>query len=409
MELSPEIANYIVESIGGAGQPPETGFEFFSAGLDEYLSTLDEEYLGSYLQQGGSSFKMVVGVYGGGKTHFLYSVRDIAWRKNFIASYVALSGQESPFHKLELVYKAITRGLVPPLDPEELLSGYERGLPALIRRWVARDLNDLSFDAQTEDSHKAELLSQVEMIKGIESLSFEKAIKAAYKSVLLGEDEDFNNLCQWLTGEGYDRRVHAPFGIMQKLDRTTVSTMFRSLAQWLRQIGFSGLVVLFDEAERMTSMTGKQRETHLSNLRELIDDCTRKSLQGVFLLYAVPDQHFLEGGAAVYEALRQRVSTVFEEFNPTGVRIELEPLISEPISFLQEVGEKVVRVYEVAKGEELDPTLATELVSMVAEAAYGLRFGDIGYKRLFVQGMIKALNFLRKRGQLPSMSDLGWD
>lgn len=41
-------------------------------------------------------------------------------------------------------------------------------------------------------------------------------------------------------------------------------------------------------------------------------------------LLRVPDLSFLDGRAQVYEALRQRLSTVFEEVNPTGVRIDLD-------------------------------------------------------------------------------------
>ena len=39
----------------------------------------------------------------------------------------------------------------------------------------------------------------------------------------------------------------------------------------------------------------------------------------------VPDESFLEGRTNVYEALNQRLATVFEnELNPTGVKIDLE-------------------------------------------------------------------------------------
>ena len=101
-ELSPSIARNIIERVGSSGQPPEYGFQFFSSGLDPYLSAIDTEYLSSFIKDGGSVFKMVVGTYGGGKTHFLYCVRDIAWKHNFVVSYVSLKPEECPFHKLEL-------------------------------------------------------------------------------------------------------------------------------------------------------------------------------------------------------------------------------------------------------------------------------------------------------------------
>ena len=106
-ELSPEIARRIIDRVGGPGQPPEYGFQFFTAGLDPYLSVIQEEYLSSLVKDGGSAFKLVVGVFGGGKTHFLYCIRDAAWKENFITANVDLSPNETPFSKLDLVYKAI--------------------------------------------------------------------------------------------------------------------------------------------------------------------------------------------------------------------------------------------------------------------------------------------------------------
>ena len=35
------------------------------------LAAIDEFYLSSYLQDGGAAYKMVVGDYGGGKSHFI--------------------------------------------------------------------------------------------------------------------------------------------------------------------------------------------------------------------------------------------------------------------------------------------------------------------------------------------------
>jgi hypothetical protein len=132
-ELKPQVARRIIDTVGANGIPPQYGFQFFTAGLEPYLSVIEEEYLASFIKQGGSAFKMVVGVYGGGKTHFLYCVRDIAWNHNFAVSYVSLSPGESPFHKLELVYSAIVRNIVAPLTADELLSGYEPGIGAFLR------------------------------------------------------------------------------------------------------------------------------------------------------------------------------------------------------------------------------------------------------------------------------------
>src|SRR5438552_16764462 len=112
-DLDALIARRIIEKVGSAGTPPEFGYQHFSSGLDPYLSVIENEYLGDFIRDGGSAFKMVVGIYGGGKTHFLFSVRDLAWKYGYAVSYVSLKQGESPFHRLELVYSAIAKRLTP--------------------------------------------------------------------------------------------------------------------------------------------------------------------------------------------------------------------------------------------------------------------------------------------------------
>ena len=125
--LTQNIARQIIERVGSSGCPPEWGFQFFTAGLDWYLKILEEDYLKTFIKDGGASFKIVVGAYGGGKTHFLYNIRELAWKNNYIVSYCSLSPEESPFYRLEKVYKSVVENLMYPLTPEELFSGSDMG------------------------------------------------------------------------------------------------------------------------------------------------------------------------------------------------------------------------------------------------------------------------------------------
>ena len=79
--LTQQEAQHIVRKLGESGIPPTRGLEAYTVGMDSLLGTLTSEYLGGYLRDGGSSFKLVVGEYGSGKSHFLYRLRDIAWEQ----------------------------------------------------------------------------------------------------------------------------------------------------------------------------------------------------------------------------------------------------------------------------------------------------------------------------------------
>lgn len=401
-ELTSLLARNIIEPVAANGIPPEFGLEFFSSGIDDYLNAIQDEYLQTFIKDGGSAFKMVVGVYGGGKTHFLYSVRNLAWRQGYAVAYVSLSSQESPFHKLELVYKAIAKNICPPQTTEQQMSGYERGIGALIKHWYSKTMSQNESDYKDSEFEQTAPLD----LAGIESKSFAKAVSAAYQALITRSDEKFEAIEQWLTGEGYDRSTHQKFGILQRIDKTTAFSMIRSMAQWLRNIGYSGFVVLLDEAERVPSLSTKQRDTHLSNLREIIDECAHSAFGSVLILYAVPDESFLEGRTQVYEALRQRLNTIFDDMNPSGVRIELNAAISDPESFLFDVGMKLARVYSAAYSHQFEQPKLEQTVRLVSQAAHERHFGDIGYKRLFVQSLVPALRKLQKTNSAPTKKDV---
>ncbi|MEA3325117.1 MAG: BREX system ATP-binding domain-containing protein [Euryarchaeota archaeon] len=395
--IDPISARKIIEIVGGQGNPPEYGFQYFTAGLDNYLGTIDEDYLGSFVKDGGSAFKMVIGVYGGGKTHFLYCIREIAWNYDYIASYIVLSPEQTPFYKLEQVYRTIASNLIYPQTPEELLSGYDRGIEAVIKAWYSRKYQEMAGKLP-DDLIAQELNAYASALGPYESTSFRNAVKEAFLSLTERRDDDFTLIIQWLEGENPPKNLLKDFKIFEKIDKSTAFKMIRSLVQWVRDIGYAGIVVLMDEAEQTPSMTTKQKAALLSNMRELIDECGHTNFRNAMWFYAVPDENFLEGRTQVYEALRQRLSSVFDATtNPTGVKIYLEETSADPIELLTDIGKKLSAIYEVAYRVKFETVALDETIADVAKAAYERKL-EIGYKREFVKNVIVALHRLRKTG-----------
>ncbi|MCD6214105.1 MAG: DUF2791 family P-loop domain-containing protein [Candidatus Desulfofervidus sp.] len=398
MQLDTLIARRIVETVGAYGTPPEYGFQFFTAGLDEYLRCIHEEYLKTYIkEEGGSVVKIVIGAYGGGKTHFLYSIRELAWQENFVVSYVALSPEESPFHRLETVYRAIVNNITYPLQPEELLKGVEKGIEAFLITWYEKQMDVFQNIGLKGEALEKEIEQYLESVqRNIENTNFAKAIATAFFALHSEDEKTFKHILQWFKVEGYDKGIYRPLGILTPIDRSNAFSMLRSLVQWVCNIGYSGLVILFDEAEQIPSLSTRQRELTLSNLRELIDACMYTSFRHVMIFYALPDERFFEGPSHIYEALKQRISSVFDFFNPSGVKIKLENTKEDPLVLLKEIGHKLKYIFETAYGVRF-PSQIENVIEIVAQEAYERRFGDIGYIRLFVQGIIKVFHLLRKK------------
>ncbi|MGA1839257.1 MAG: BREX system ATP-binding domain-containing protein [bacterium] len=396
-QLNKHTARRIIETVGSFGTPPEWGFQYFTVGLDDYLRLIEEEYLRTFVKEdGGSTFKLVIGAYGGGKTHFLYNIREMAWNENFVVSYVNLSSEEAPFYRLELVYRAIVNNLMYPMTPEELLKGQEKGMEPFIINWYERQTGifmEAGLQGETLDQELINYSGAIQ--RNIENINFAKAVAQAFLFLHQEREKDFRNILQWLKLEGYDRNIHKEYGLLHPIGRSNSFSMVRSLIQWVKNIGYSGIVILFDEAEQVPSLSSKQRELMLSNLRELIDECGHASFKNVMIFYALPDEHIFEGASNVYEALKQRISSVFDFYNPSGVKIRLEEMDREPILLLEKIGNKLRAVYEEAYEYSFNDGISP-FIQRLAQEAYERRFGDIGYIRLFVQGIIKAFHMVRK-------------
>jgi hypothetical protein len=395
--LSKELARKIIETVGSSGIPPEHGFQYFTYGLEEYLNAIEQRYLAEYIKDGGSCFKLVVGNYGGGKTHFLYCVRDLAWRHNFVTSYCSLSQTETPFSDLEKIYRAIIANLAYPITETEQI-GYEKGIEAIVKSWFVQQYQSLKTSGLSDEDIKRELKNYIASMRNFEDISFTNAVKNQFLCLLEQKEEDFNEILVWLKAEGYDPAIHLKYKIFHRVDSSFSFSLIRSLIQFVREIGYTGLVVLFDEAEQITSITARQSDKMLNNLRQLVDECATSSIAGSMFFYAVPDMRFVEGKRRVYEALKQRLQTIFEgRFNPEGVKILLENLPVKPSVFLTEVGWKLAEIYQKAYDKNFNPKSLEQSIKNMADAAYGERHLEVSYRRLFVQALILALNILKEQ------------
>ncbi|HTW91101.1 MAG TPA: BREX system ATP-binding domain-containing protein [bacterium] len=389
-----QLALAIVNKLGSTGTPPEFGIEHFTVGLEPYLRVLEDEYLNGILKFNLSSFKLITGNYGGGKTHFLYTVRNLAFRHNYCVAYVGLNPTECPFDKLELVYKSIAANLIAPRPADAPTAVWDKGIESVVRKWHddQRKLHD-----RTDNLRK-----YLETLPTTESTSFSNAARGAFASLLAEDGEGFNDVVQWLKGEDVSREVRAMHRISERIDKATAFRVLRSLIQWVHAIGYTGLVLLFDEAERgMSISSSRDKRRALDNLRQLVDECGNSRLPGAMVFYAVPDENLLlEGSGGVYEALKQRLRTTLNETNPVGVRINLEDLGIEPAEFLGRLGERLAVLFGDAYEVQLPEEKRGAIVRTLAELAASAFAFDVGYRRLFVVSVLEAFHQLRAKPTL---------
>jgi P-loop Domain of unknown function (DUF2791) len=401
--LTPAEAQHIVRKLGESGIPPTRGLAAYTVGMDSLLKTIEDEYLKGYLAAGGSSFKLVVGEYGSGKSHFLYRVRDIAWEHGYVVSRTELSPKECPYDNQLKVYQAVINNLIYH-DPDPSIEDAQ-GIEPFLENYYHATLRTLGIDHPRSTTGELDLRVRLWLDSAlrfkIESPSFRHAIH--YYLLAVAEENDANRrvIATWLRGETVALKDLRRFSITEKIDKTVAFKMLRSLAQAVHELGFAGLVLLFDEGDRMVSLgTNRAEKAACDNIREVIDRCAGESLPSTLFIYAVPP-YFVTNIAPQYEALSQRISSKvkFSRKNPFSVQISLDHLDLPGEELLRLLGDRLVEVFETAYGMKFDPEIQKQNIETLAASCSSLL--SVSHRRHFVKSLIDILTEQRIDGERP--------
>ncbi|MEP7190934.1 MAG: BREX system ATP-binding domain-containing protein [Roseiflexaceae bacterium] len=398
----PRLARQIIDVLGQSGTPLSKGVSYYNVGNQSLLNALDTHYLGSYLADGGAVFKLVVGDYGSGKSHFLYCLRDRAWERNFAVSKVDLSPRESPYDDQRRVYAAVASSIIwhelGDLGEDE--RGLSRFLEGTLRRIVTPHGLDIADAGAAEPPDVRALLQTLETTQ-VDSLSFHKAVQGYLNALLRGEERRQESLGRWLQGEEVspeDMRDLRSIGVTEKITKNNAFKMLRSLCQVVRALGYSGLALLFDEGDRMLSVGGRSEKVATDNLREVIDRC-REDLPGAMFVYAVPPA-FITDIVPKYPALQQRVQSpsYFSRSNPFSPQISLDHLDIPDSELLPQIGARLLPIFEVAYEVGLDPDAQAANIDVLAEAALD-SYLAISHRRLFIKALVTEWFRQKEEGQ----------
>jgi hypothetical protein len=398
----PRLARQIIDVLGQSGTPLSKGVSYYNVGNESLLNAIDRHYLASYLADGGAVFKLVVGDYGSGKSHFLYCVRDRAWERDFAVSKVDLSPKESPYDDQRRVYAAVASSIIwhELGDMGEDERGLMRFLEGTLRRMVAPHGLELDEPNAAELPEVRALLQSLATTT-VDSLSFHKAIQGFFMALLRGQERRQEGLGRWLQGEEVspeDMRDLRSIGVTEKVNKNNAFKMLRSLCQVVRALGYSGLVLLFDEGDRMLSVGGRSEKVATDNLREVIDRC-REDLPGAMFIYAVPPA-FMNDIVPKYPALQQRIQApnYFSRSNPFSPQINLDRLDLPDEELLTQIGFRLLPIFETAYNTKLDADAQAANIAIFSEAARN-SYLAISHRRLFIKALVTEWYRQKEDGQ----------
>ena len=392
VEPSPALAREILARMGEAGQPPERGALFVNAGTDGILELLRREYVIPIRDFGrNSTFKLVQAPFGGGKSQFLHCLREVCWSEGFVTSLVGVSPKECPFDDVTRIYQAVACSLQSP--PADLLEEADLGFDAVLRAEIRR---------------RAELLPEEQLVEWVkeeighgrvDSHAVRRAAELHLLAILSGDEDVEEVTGSYLRGEDVMRGELRPLKIREDLTEKSAYRFLRSLTQVLRAMGIPGVALLFDEMDRVLSLTVRRKKEIGDNLRQMIDHCGRQELPGLILAYAVPPE-FMSVVVPEYPALEQRLRSA-RKFSATSTLapiIDLDTLPLSPTELLTEIGEKILALFPAAEGTEIDAALQRENLKALA-VEFGEHQLESGSRRRFVKAVVAVLQEQAREGE----------
>jgi len=299
----------LLEGIAQNGTDDVEIADLIDVGNQDYMNYLENEVIENLVAKGGATCKFIEGAYGAGKTHLLNLIYKMALTKGMLVSFTTLDSAVS-LTDWKLVVEHILENV------EYRYEGITyKSLPEILA-FAGEKLID---DGQKELLKSAKLPSS----------SFKNAILLALNKKNLN-NKVWEVVKEYLVGRKVNVQTFKSLGINNiraTLSKSNAENILKTVLSSLHILGFKGVVLLFDENERILSSFGERvsrRNQLAANLmRRLIDGCSSGSLEGVLIVFSVlPD--FISQVANKYEALAQRLQIVQGENKCTGWRLPLQ-------------------------------------------------------------------------------------
>ncbi|MFA4496746.1 ATP-binding protein [Xanthomonas perforans] len=288
-----------------AGVVPRAGQHLIQVGRIREVETLVSDI--DRLADGGSSFRLVVGEYGAGKTFFLNLVRAIAMERKLVVA----SADLNPDRRLHAsggqarsLYAELMRNLATRTKPDG------GALPGVVEKFIATAKTEAKAkDVPTEQVIRAKLEQLTELVNGYD---FADVIAAYCKGFEQGNEQLKSDAIRWLRGEFYTKTdAKAALGVRSIVDDASVYDQLKLMGRFVRLAGFSGLLVCLDELVNLYKLANAQaRNSNYEQILRMLNDSFQGTAVGLgFVLGGTPE--FLmdpRRGGYSYQALQSRLA-----------------------------------------------------------------------------------------------------
>lgn len=373
------------------GNVPESGVKDLCIGRERQIEEF--ENLLNKVNDKKAIVKFINGEFGAGKSFFLKVIEEMAYDENFVVSWISLSN-DVPFNKIDVVYKNIVKSL-------KCKTG--TSLSHIIDRWIT-GLKMMAYE-ETSDSQKQNQLVQESIHDDLaETREHANAFATAIENYnVLMNEEDYETaeyVKAWLRGDSnIPFTVKRKFGVKGDVNKENAINFLEALSIFVKSIGYSGLVVLIDEAEfTMNLHNTKLRDVAYNYMRDIYDNCNLGKFENSLFVFAATPELFdnQKKGIPSYEALDDRLKDVLDT-DLEDMRKPIFNLKGFGEDDLMDVSAKLISMHAEAynwnAADKINPVLK-DIVKIHIENA-GLTGGRV-IPRTFIRSFVSILDMVQQ-------------
>ncbi|MDB6268796.1 ATP-binding protein [Lactobacillus amylovorus] len=339
------IAQTVLNSLKG-GVVPRIGLPYITVGRKAEIEALLHDV--DVIQEGGASFRFIVGRYGSGKSFLLQTIRNYVMDKKF----VVVDGDLSPERRLQgskgqglATYRELIQNLSTKTRPEggALTLILDRWINSVQTQVVSEGIasDDPKFEAAVDQKIYGVISSLNELVHGFD---FAKLLNMYYHAYMSGDDETKAKVVKWFRGE-YSHKTEAKkdLGVDIIISDSDWYEYLKLFATFFRQAGYAGLMIMIDELVNIYKIPNAiSRQYNYEKILTMYNDTLQGKAKYLGIIMcgtpqAVEDRR---RGVYSYEALRSRLAS--GKFAQESARdmyapvIRLEPLTAEEMLVLTE-------------------------------------------------------------------------
>ena len=314
MKIPKRIASVVINSLKG-GVVPRIGLPYITVGRETEIDALLHDV--DIIEQGGASFRFIVGKYGSGKSFLLQTIRNYVMDRNFVVADADLS----PERRLQgtkgqglATYKELIRNISTKTRPEG------GALTLILDRWISGvqseaaaesglDIGDPRFSKEVERKIYEVISSLNEMVHGFD---FAKLLTIYYKSYINGDDESKAKVVKWFRGEYVNKsEAKAELGVNIVISDDDWYEYIKLFAVFLKKAGYNGLVILIDELVNIYKIPNSiTRQYNYEKILTMYNDTLqgKASYLGIIMSGTPQCIEDTRRGVYSYEALRSRLA-----------------------------------------------------------------------------------------------------